>query len=75
MIACLKLGVCCSLCKWLSRNLPPKGKVKLQGSDASHVSVYVPEMGWCEFDPTNNIISGERHIVTAYGRDYPIFPH
>jgi transglutaminase-like putative cysteine protease len=30
----------------------------------------VPEMGWCEFDPTNNIISGERHIVTAYGRDY-----
>jgi transglutaminase-like putative cysteine protease len=32
--------------------------------------VYVPEMGWCEFDPTNNIISGERHIVTAYGRDY-----
>jgi transglutaminase-like putative cysteine protease len=34
----------------------------------------VPEMGWCEFDPTNNIISGERHIVTAYGRDYPIFP-
>jgi transglutaminase-like putative cysteine protease len=29
--------------------------------------VYVPEMGWCEFDPTNNIISGERHIVTAYG--------
>jgi transglutaminase-like putative cysteine protease len=23
-----------------------------------------------EFDPTNNIISGERHIVTAYGRDY-----
>jgi transglutaminase-like putative cysteine protease len=31
--------------------------------------VYVPEMG-VEFDPTNNIISGERHIVTAYGRDY-----
>jgi transglutaminase-like putative cysteine protease len=48
--------------------------VKLQGSDASHawVSVYVPEMGWCEFDPTNNIISGE-HIVTAYGRDYRYF--
>jgi transglutaminase-like putative cysteine protease len=36
--------------------------------------VYVPEMGWCEFDPTNNIISGERHIVTAYGRDYSDTP-
>jgi predicted transglutaminase-like protease len=35
MIACKKLGVCCSLCK-LSRNSSPKGKVKLQGSDASH---------------------------------------
>jgi transglutaminase-like putative cysteine protease len=55
---------------------PLKGKVKLQGSDASHawVSVYVPEMGWCEFDPTNNIIS-ERHIVTAYGRDYSDISH
>jgi transglutaminase-like putative cysteine protease len=52
--------------------LPPKGKPKLQGSDASHawISVYVPDMGWCEFDPTNNMIPGERHIVTAYGRDY-----
>jgi transglutaminase-like putative cysteine protease len=28
--------------------LPPKGKVKLQGSDALWVSVYVPEMGWCD---------------------------
>jgi transglutaminase-like putative cysteine protease len=52
--------------------LPPKGKPKLQGSDASHawISVYVPDMGWCEFDPTNNMIPSERHIVTAYGRDY-----
>jgi transglutaminase-like putative cysteine protease len=29
--------------------------------------LFMPEMGWCEFDPTNNIISGERHIVTAMG--------
>jgi len=26
-------------------------------------------MGWCKFDPANNIISGERYIVMAYGRD------
>jgi transglutaminase-like putative cysteine protease len=52
--------------------LPPKGKIKLEGSDASHawISVYIPEMGWCEFDPTNNIIPQQRHIVTAYGRDF-----
>ncbi|TDD97823.1 transglutaminase family protein [Flavobacterium cellulosilyticum] len=52
--------------------LPPKGKVKLEGSDASHawISVYIPEMGWCEFDPTNNMIPQQRHIITAYGRDF-----
>jgi transglutaminase-like putative cysteine protease len=52
--------------------LPPKGKPKLEGSDASHawISVYIPEMGWCEFDPTNNMIPRQRHIVTAYGRDF-----
>jgi transglutaminase-like putative cysteine protease len=52
--------------------LPPKGKPKLEGSDASHawISVYIPEMGWCEFDPTNNMIPQQRHIITAYGRDF-----
>lgn len=52
--------------------LPPKGKIKLEGSDASHawISVYIPEMCWCEFDPTNNMIPQQRHIVTAYGRDF-----
>ncbi|WP_281636318.1 transglutaminase family protein [Flavobacterium marginilacus] len=52
--------------------LPPVGRPKLEGSDASHawISVYIPEMGWCEFDPTNNMIPQQRHIVTAYGRDF-----
>jgi hypothetical protein len=34
--------------------------------------LFMPEMGWCEFDPTNNIM--ERHIVTAYGRITRYFP-
>ena len=52
--------------------IPQKGKPKLEGSDASHawISVYIPEMGWCEFDPTNNMIPEQRHIITAYGRDF-----
>jgi transglutaminase-like putative cysteine protease len=52
--------------------IPPKGKPKLEGSDASHawISVYIPDMGWCEFDPTNNMIPQQRHIITAYGRDF-----
>jgi transglutaminase-like putative cysteine protease len=50
----------------------PQGKVKLTGVDASHAwfSMYVPQLGWVDFDPTNNIIPGMRHITIGWGRDY-----
>jgi transglutaminase-like putative cysteine protease len=72
-IACLRsLGFAARYVSGYLETLPPIGKPKLQGSDASHawISVYVPDMGWIEFDPTNNLIPEERHIVTAFGRDY-----
>ena len=52
--------------------LPPKGQEKLFGADASHAwfSVYIPNAGWAEFDPTNNIIPREQHILLGSGRDY-----
>jgi transglutaminase-like putative cysteine protease len=55
---------------------PPPGKVKLQGSDASHawISAYVPGIGWCDFDPTNNVVPRQKHITTAWGRDYGDVP-
>lgn len=51
---------------------PPPGRPKLVGADASHawVSVWVPEQGWIDFDPTNDLIPGERHVTVAYGRDF-----
>ena len=51
---------------------PPPGKSKLAGSDASHawMSVWAPETGWVDFDPTNGIIPAGEHITVAYGRDY-----
>jgi len=51
---------------------PPAGKERLVGADASHAwcSVYAPDRGWLDFDPTNNQIPGERHITLAWGRDY-----
>jgi transglutaminase-like putative cysteine protease len=51
---------------------PPPGQKKLVGADESHAwfSVYVPGQGWLDFDPTNNQIPMDRHIVTAWGRDY-----
>ena len=42
------------------------------GIDASHawISAYCPRFGWVDFDPTNNIIPSDRHVVLAWGRDY-----
>ncbi|MBF0286996.1 MAG: transglutaminase family protein [SAR324 cluster bacterium] len=52
--------------------LPPPGKPKLVGSDVSHawISVYCPYYGWIDFDPTNNVIPQNQHMVVAWGRDY-----
>jgi transglutaminase-like putative cysteine protease len=45
-------------------------------ADATHawVEAFLPELGWVGFDPTNNLIAGERHIRTAVGRDYADVP-
>jgi len=52
--------------------LPPPGKPRMVGADASHawVSVYFPDVGWIEFDPTNKMMPEDAHIRVAYGRDY-----
>lgn len=51
---------------------PPEGQEKLVGADASHawISAWSPDLGWVEFDPTNNLIPGDEHITLAWGRDY-----
>lgn len=55
------------------RTIPPPGKPRLQGADATHawVSVWTgPENGWIGFDPTNAIQAGTDHITLAVGRDF-----
>lgn len=44
--------------------------------DATHawVEALLPGLGWVGFDPTNNLVAGERHIRTAIGRDYADVP-
>lgn len=40
--------------------------------DATHawVEVFLPSLRWVGFDPTNNVMAGERHVAVAIGRDY-----
>ncbi len=73
MIACLRsLGLAARYVSGYLETLPPPGKPKLQGTDASHawVAVFCPKLGWREFDPTNSLRPDQRHITLAWGRDY-----
>ncbi len=54
------------------RDAAGKPKRRLIGAVATHawVEVLLPGMTWYPLDPTNNQISGERHVTIAYGRDF-----
>ncbi len=41
-------------------------------ADASHawVQVYLPEVGWKGFDPTNGVLTQTGHLRVAVGRNY-----
>lgn len=72
-IGCLRsVGLAARYISGYLETRPPAGKPKLVGADASHawLALFVPEAGWIELDPTNNLIPGERHILLAWGRDY-----
>lgn len=66
------LGLAARYVSGYLETLPPPGKPKLVGVDASHawLSVYVPSTGWLDLDPTNDRVPNERYITTAWGRDY-----
>ncbi len=72
-IACLRMqGLAARYVSGYLETIPPEGKERLVGADASHAwfSVYVPQQGWIDFDPTNARIPAEQHITAAWGRDY-----
>ncbi|MCA9684808.1 MAG: class II glutamine amidotransferase, partial [Myxococcales bacterium] len=49
----------------------PKAQNQVQ-SEASHawVQLYLPEVGWKGFDPTNGILTQTEHVRVAVGRNY-----
>lgn len=72
-IACLRsMGLAARYVSGYLHTLPPVGKQKLVGADASHawVSLYIPGTGWIDLDPTNNVIPTDQHLTLAWGRDY-----
>ena len=73
MIACLRsVGVPARYVSGYIETLPPEGEEKLFGTDASHawVQAFFPNIGWVDFDPTNDQIPFDQHVTVAWGRDY-----
>jgi transglutaminase-like putative cysteine protease len=64
-------------CRYVSGYLYPRIEAPDRSSEgASHawLETLLPGLGWVGFDPTNNLIAGDRHIRTAIGRDYADVP-
>jgi transglutaminase-like putative cysteine protease len=49
-----------------------RSNAKTLGGEASHAwcSIYLPDFGWLEFDPTNDVMPTGNHVTIAHGRDY-----
>lgn len=74
LIAALRgIGVPAGYVSGFLRTIPPPGKARLEGADAMHAWVQAwcgKEMGWVEYDPTNDLMVASDHILVAKGRDY-----
>lgn len=74
MIAGLRgVGIPAAYVSGYLRTVPPPGKPRLVGADATHAWVVIwsgPKRGWLGFDPTNACMVGSDHIIMAMGRDY-----
>jgi transglutaminase-like putative cysteine protease len=72
-IGCLRsLGLAARYVSGYLRTIPPPGRPRLVGADASHawVAVYCGPLGWVDVDPTNDALVDTHHITISWGRDY-----
>ncbi len=72
-IGCLRsLGLAARYVSGYLRTLPPPGRPRLIGADASHawLGVFCGPLGWVDVDPTNNAVVDAQHITISWGRDY-----
>jgi transglutaminase-like putative cysteine protease len=72
-VGCLRsVGLAARYVSGYLETRPPPGRPRLVGADVSHAwaSVFVPDVGWVDLDPTNDRFVSDRYVTTACGRDY-----
>jgi len=74
MIAGLRgLGLPAAYVSGYLRTIPPAGQPRLEGADATHAWISLwcgREAGWVGFDPTNDLLIENDHIILGVGRDF-----
>jgi transglutaminase-like putative cysteine protease len=68
MISCLRsIGLPARYVSGYLRSSP-----ETKGAEASHawVSIFCPDFGWIDLDPTNNALPNQSHVTVSWGRDY-----
>lgn len=76
-IGCLRsIGLAARYVSGYIETHAPPGLPKLEGADRSHawLSVFAPDAGWIDIDPTNDQLVDDRYVTTAWGRDYADVP-
>ena len=72
-LACLRsIGLAARYVSGYLETLPPPGKPKMVGADASHawIALYIPGLDWVEFDATNDLLVDDQHVRVAVGHDF-----
>ena len=73
MISCLRsTGLAARYVSGYLVTRPAPGKQRPLGAEASHawVALFVPDSGWIELDPTNNVLPSWDHVTLGWGRDF-----
>ena len=67
--ACARSGLAARYVSGYLETVPPPGRPELKGADGSHawLSVFVPDAGWLDVDPTNDQFVNDRYVVDRLG--------
>jgi transglutaminase-like putative cysteine protease len=64
-------------CRYVSGYLSPSRDGhdrSVDGATHAWAEAWLPPLGWVGFDPTNDVLAGDRHVRVAVGRDYGDVP-
>jgi transglutaminase-like putative cysteine protease len=69
-----RLGVPCRYVSGYFFHQSAAGTRSADGATHAWAEAWLPDLGWIGWDPTNNLVAGDRHIRVAVGRDYADVP-